>query len=67
MPRATGRDRCRQTWKRLINLFDHLLYHCQKLDDYYVGYDEHQEVVRMITQMIVDTQALAEKWFKEKV
>ena len=67
MPKQTHRARCRQHWKRAINMIDHVIYHLQHLDNFYVDYPEHQQMVRMIAQMLIDAQTLAERFLKEKV
>ena len=66
MPKMTTRNRCRQHWKRAINMIDHVLYHLQMLDNFYVERPEHQNVVRLISQMIVDAQTLAQRFLDEK-
>ena len=67
MGKQTVRARIKQDWKRMLNMMDHVLFYLKRLDNYYVGYEEHQNVVRLITQMIVDAQTLAERFYKEKV
>jgi len=67
MPKQTVRARCKQHWKRAINMIDHVLYHFQMLDNFYVDHPEHQNVVRMISQMLIDAQTLAQKFYEEKV
>jgi len=47
-------------------MIDHVLYHLQMLDNFYVERPEHQNVVRMISQMLVDAQTLAQRFLDEK-
>jgi len=67
MGKQTVRARIKQDWKRMLNMIDHVIYYLHRLDNYYVGYEEHQNVVRLLAQMIIDAQQLAEKFYKEKV